>query len=386
VTVRASLSLPLLLALCVTPGLAAPRKASPPVEDPVELAGLLVREGDWERAAEVLAAIDPAAPGLDRSRLWTLRGLAALQAGRATEASEAFRAALASAVEGRELLELHLARALLAAGDPRGALAALDRAGEVGLSLPGTYLLRAEAQEALGQGEAAWDALEAGARAFPDQAELRRRQVFLLVRLGLFREARALGEVLLARPDSAADDAIAIAEALRRGGDASEAQAILEAALLRQGDDRALLLAAARAALDAGQPRNAGRFLERAAVIDPALALDAAEAYRRAADFEAALRCNAAVQDPAAKARQRLGLLLDAEEWELAVALEERLDRLGLGEDDGVAYGLGYAWFRLGDFDRAEARLGSIADPEVFRRANELRGAMAACDPREGCG
>jgi hypothetical protein len=281
-------------------------------------------------------------------------------------------------------LELHLARALLAAEDPKGALAALDRTGTVGESLPGTWLLRAEANEALGRTDAAWDALDRGSRAFPDQAEMRRQQVFLLVRLGLYREARALGEHLLARPDVSDDDAVAISEALRRGGETAEAITILEAALLRDGEDRDLLVAAARASLEDGQPRNAGRFLERAAVIEPALALEAAEAYRRGADLEAALRMNAQVSDPTAKARQRLGLLLDAEEWDRAVALEERLDRLGLGQDDGVAYGLAYGWYRLGDHPHAEQWLATITEPEAFRRATELRQAMAAADDGTG--
>ena len=294
---------------------AAPRKKAAPEEDPVALAGFLVREGDWERAAGVLARVDPTAKGVDVTRFWTLRGLTDLHDKRTAEAATAFRNALATATDGRELLEMHLARALLAAQDAPGALDALDRTGEIGASLPGTWLLRAEASEALSRFDDAWSALDEGARRFPDQPDLRRQQVFLLVRLGLFREARAFGESLLARPGADADDAVAISEALRRGGETEEAMIILEAALLEEGEDRDLLVQAARAALDDGQPRNAGRFLERAALLDPALALEAAEAYRRGADLDAALRMNGQVPDANAKARQRLGLLLDAESW-----------------------------------------------------------------------
>lgn len=372
---------PLLLMLLAS-AFARPRAVS---EDRVALAGLLVRDGDWERAATVLGEIDPAAHGIDLTRYWTLRGLVDLHEDRPKEAASAFGQALATATEGRELLEMHLARAWLAAEEPRSALEALDRTGEVGQGLPGSWLLRAEADVALERFDAAWTALEAGAARFPDQADLRRQQVFLLVRLGLYREARARGEVLLARPDTDADDAVAIAEALRRGGETTEATTILEAALLRDGGDRDLLVQAARSAIDDGQPRNAGRFLERATVVDPALALEAAEAYRRSGDLDAALRMNGEVADPVAKARQRLGLLLEAESWDRAVALEDRLVRLGLAEDDGVGYGLGYAWFRIGDLARAERWLQGISDPDAFRRATELRQVMAACDPTWGC-
>lgn len=370
-----------LLALAAAPG----SRRGPPEEDRVALAGLLVREGDWERAATVLAAIDPSQRDLDVARFHTLRGLVALHDERPADAATAFEAALATAVEGQPLLELHLARARLAAGQPDAAIAALDRAGEVGAGLAGSWLLRAEAHEALGDPDGAWEALAAGAARFPDQPDLRRQQVFLLVRLGLFREARELGEDLLLRPGADADDAVAIAEALRRGGQTAEAATILEAALLQHGDDRDLLVQAARAALDDGQPRNAGRFLERAAVLDPGLSLEAAEAYRRGGDLDAALRLNADVVDPVAKLRQRLGLLLEAGAWDRALALEERIGRLGLAEDDGVAYGLAFAAFRLGDLERAERWLTGISDPEAFRRATELRQVMASCDPIGGC-
>lgn len=355
-------------------------------EDRVEVAGMLVREGDWERAGELLAAVDPGAKGLDVPRYWTLRGLVALHDRQGAVAAGYFQNALAVATEGRELLELHLARALLLAEDPGGALAALDRTGQVGATLPGTWLLRADADEKLGRPDDALAALEAGAAALPEVAELPRQQVFLLVRLGLFREARERGEALLRRADANADDAVAIAEALRRGGDTAEALTILQAALLQDGEDRDLLVQAARAAIDDGQPRAAARYLERAAAIDPPLVLEAAEAWRRAGDPDEALRLNAQVADPVAKARQRLGLLLDAEAFDQAVALEERLDRLGLSADDGVRYGLAYAWFRLGENTRAEAWLRGIQSPEVFARATELRQVMATCDPTWGCG
>ncbi len=373
-----------LLVLALGVAHAGPRK-SRSEDDPVALAGLLVREGAWERAAATLDAIDPAAKGIDVARFWTLRGLVALHDKEASAAVDAFSRALAVATEGRELLELHLARASLAAERPDQALTALDRAGEVGASLPGSWLLRAQALEASGRPDLALAALEAGTIRFSDQPELQRQQVFLLVRLGLFREARARGEGLLSRPDSGADDAVAIAEALRRGGDTREAMTILEAALLREGEDRDLLVQAARAALDDGQPRNAGRFLERATSLDPALALESAEAYRRAGEHEAALRMNAQVTDPQAKARQRLGLFIDAEAWDRAVALDERLSRVGLDRDDGVRYGLAYCYFRIGDFHGAQRWLADIVDPAAFRRATELRQAIAACEESGGC-
>lgn len=363
---------------------AASRKRDEVEAQKLDGAGLLVREGEWARARASLDEVNPKAPGLDEARLHTLLGLVELHDKRGQEAVAAFTRALTVATEGRELLHLHLARAHLLTGEAAAAITAIDAAGPVGEALPGTWLLRAQAEEARGRTDAAWDALREGEVRFPDQPEARRRQVFLLVRLGLFREARELGERLLARPEANADDAVAIAEALRQGGETREAMTLLEAACLREGENRDLLVQAARAALDDGLPLTAGRFLERAAALDPALSLEAAEAYRRGGNLDAALLANGRVLDPTAKARQRLGLLLEAEEWERALALDERLLRLGLGTDDGVAYGLAYAAFRLGDLTTAERWLRDIADPDAFRRATELRAAMAAC-AETGC-
>ena len=188
----------ILFVLLLASAHAGSRKSVTPDEDPVALAGLLVREGDWERAEKVLATVDPEAKGVDLPRYWTLLGLTELHDKRASDAAVSFQKALAVAVEGRELLELHLARALLQSNDPAGALAALDRTGEVGANMPGVWLLRADCYEAMGRPDDAWQALESGNARFPDQGDLRRQQVFLLVRHGLFREARELGEGLLA--------------------------------------------------------------------------------------------------------------------------------------------------------------------------------------------
>jgi predicted Zn-dependent protease len=373
-----------LILMVLVSAVARPKKAAPE-EDRVGIAALLVRDGAWDRAAEVLAEVDPEAPGTDVAKYWTLLGLTQLRAQKPADAATSFENALAVATEGRALLELHLARARLATGAPRQAIEALDRTGEVGASLPATWLLRAEAEEALGNVDGAWNALAAGAQRFPDQPEMQRQQVFLLVRLGLFREARERGEELLTRADSDADDAIAISEALRQGGELDEALALIEAALLEEGEDRDLLVQAARTSLAADMPRTAGRVLERATLLDPRLALEAADAYRRAGDLDGALRANGEVADPVAKARQRLGLLLEAEAWDRALALEERLVRLDLTTDDGVAYGLAYAAFRMGDNAHAEHWLSGISDPEAFRRATELREVMAQCDPIFGC-
>lgn len=375
----------LLLLLAGTSLSFAARRARTPDEDPVALAALLVREGQWEKAQAVLVGVNPKQPGIDVVRFHTLTGLVHLHEREGEAAVSAFTAALAAATEGRELLELHLARAELLAGHADRCLSALDRSGTVGAGLTASWLLRAEAHKTLREWDLAFEALERGYARLPDQTELPRTQILFLIELGLTREARERAEALISRGSVTTADVLALSEALRRGGAHLEGQLLLEAALLQRGDDKDLLVASARAALQAGQGTSAGRFLERAAETHPDLYLEAAEAWRRSGDLDNALRVNAYVPDPVTKARQRLGLLLEAEAFERAVALEDRVLRLGLDQEDRVAFGLAYAWFRLGLPSEAERWLKGITDPALFARATELRGAMAACSDEGTC-
>jgi hypothetical protein len=126
-------------------------------------------------------------------------------------------------------------------GSPRSAIEALDRTGEVGASLPGTWLLRAEAYEALGNVDAAWDALAAGAARFPDQPEMQRQQVFKAVRLGLYREARERGVAApVPRPTPTPTTRSRSPRRSAREGEHDEAMALLDAAIFEEGGRAAI--------------------------------------------------------------------------------------------------------------------------------------------------
>ena len=211
--------------------------------------------------------------------------------------------------------------------------------------------------------------------------------MLLLVELGLTREASERASAMMAAGRIDAEDALVFSEALRKSGALSQATMLLEQSRLRYPDNPEIPVRQAAVALDSGQPLTAARFLQVAAEYDNAYALDAAELFRRAGQLESALYMNARVLDPTEKVRQRFGLLLDAQDFERALALQPRLSRLGLTREDSVAYGLAYARFRIGDTEGAEALLTGISDPDLFQKATALRAAMERCqDNPEGCG
>jgi hypothetical protein len=88
---------------------------------------------------------------------------------------------------------------------------------------------------------------------------------------------------------------------------------------------------------------------------------------------------NGQIGDQETKLRQRLALLLELQRYETAALM--RRDRTGLGllEDEDVRYALAYASFKTGDFEATEALLQALSRPDLFRKAAELRRAMADC-------
>ena len=200
-----------------------------------------------------------------------------------------------------------------------------------------------------------------------------------LVELGYYQAALDASRGLLG--DDAVEPWILLGEALVRARQPDEAAILLEEARLRFPDNSDLTLQLAGALLQADKPLAAGMLLERAAQRDPALAREGAECLRRAGRLQRALVLGAKIPDAAERYTRRLGLLIELEDWERAAALQSRLERTGvLDEQDDLLYAVAYARFRVGDLDSANGLLQRIRDPQVFARATGLREAIANCE------
>ena len=369
---------------------AAPEKAPETTAeedvDHVALAALLIRDGHWDRASIVLRELEPAdVPEVDLGRYFMLRGLVQLEEDDPAGAADDLQSALDHGWDD-PLLHLHLARAQLETGDATAALTAIDAAGEAGEAVAGAWLLRSRALWTAGRTVDAYEVLVQGEARFPDEVAFTERRVMRLIESGLFQEAQEVGRIYLSRGEPDADGWIAIAEAMRRAHEPLEAATLLEEARLRFPGALDVLAALAASWLDAERPLAAAMVLQEAAELDPELASEAAECFRQGGRLDRALYMNSLVPDATEKARQRLGLLIESERWERALALEGRLSRLGLLDDDNVAYALAYASFKVGDFAGAETWIRFVDDPRVFAHATALREAMEQCaDNPWGC-
>lgn len=379
-----------LLLAVVLIGTSRPAVAAEEAEvDHLALATLLLRDGHVARAALALEQADPEAEGFDLLRYHTLRGVVGLRQEDYTTALKAFDAAVEAAGRAGERPDegLHLYRARCAYALKRcevvlGALAAASV--EARQSDGDLLVMTAECQWEEGRHAQALAALELGAERFPERRRaFTRSAIYRLLELGLYQAAVEKGEAALSRGEVTLDDHLFMSEALIQSGRHAEAARFLEAARLRFGDAPEILVQSGHAWLGADHPLTAARMFQDAARFEPEYAKDAAEIYRQEGLHPQALAMNGRVLDQRVKLKQRLAVLLDMERFEAVVSLAPRLSRLGMLErDEELRYALAYARFRLGDYAKAEGHLRRLTTPALFKRAAQLRKAMADCRQR----
>lgn len=343
--------------------------------DHLKLAATMIRDGEYDHAENELGQVDQAAPGFDRARFHTLRGVVALHRQSYAAAKEEFRTAIAAG-QREPVVHVYLAQTHYSLGEWRETVEALNLAGETAASFSSLHAMRVQCCWKLKDVPGAFGALAEAERRFPDQAEFTRQRLYYLLELGLYKDAEQAGREYLQRAGRSMPAHLTLGEALRRYRQFDGSLKTLEEARLRFPSEEQVLVTLARAYLDKGLFRSAAQILEEASAAHPKYASEAAELYRRCGDLHRALYLNAGLSDQKAKARQRLGLLLEAQMFEEAVALEPRLERLGLFDDEDVRYALAFTHFRTGEFGRAEDHLKTLTRPELFKASAELRKAI----------
>ena len=88
---------------------------------------------------------------------------------------------------------------------------------------------------------------------------------------------------------------------------------------------------------------------------------------------------NGLVENQADKLKQRLGLLIELENYEQAVEMQQDIKRVRIDADENIQYEMAYALFKVGEYDQAESYLSRITDSQLFQKAVEIRKLMADC-------
>lgn len=367
----------LLLAALWQPGVVAGTAGDSGV-DYLDLAALMLRDGNFDRAVTALDQVDVEQEGIDLQRYHTLRGLTHFRRKELEPAREALLRA-AAFDSPAPLVFIYLAQVSFELQAYRETLEALDQAGPAVERLGSVYHMRAQCHWLLKEPEWALATLDQAGTLFPDDQTFTRRKLFYLIDLGLFRQASELGREYLRASEGSLADYVALGNALRASGELREAAAILELAQIRFPDSVEVRKSLAQVYMALHQLSAAADLIHRASLLDPSLLAEAAELYRRAGQTYRALTLNGQLKDQPEKFRQRMALLLELQNFEQAAAMEAPLYRLGLLQDEDLRYALAYAQFKIGAFDQAEANLSQLTRSDLFRKASELRRAIQDC-------
>lgn len=374
-----------LLALVLAPaGVAAQEEV-----DHVALAAVLIRDGHYDRAEIVLSEVNLKDKKVDLPRYHTLRGVISLQHEQHAEAIGHFRDALKTAKarkaadekapEPDPALYLYIAQAHYNIGQNREALVALDEDRAAVDNRPTTWLLRSRCLWKLEQWDDTWQVLREAYARFPKHHDFLKHQVFLLVEMDLFQEAVQKGHEYLKVAGVNPDAYVAIGEALIQAGQSHEAVLLLEEARLRFPDTEDVAIRLAHAYLKSGMNLAAAGVFEDLAHRDSEYAHDAAELYRKAGYVRLAFYFNAQVVDQKKKLRQTVSLLVEGDRFSELLTLRSRLDRLGLLEDEEIAYAMAYGYYRSRRYGEAETFLKRVQRPDLYNDVIALREAMSAC-------
>lgn len=368
----------LCLCLVTAPGLAKDDDEA----DYVEVASVLVQDGNFDRAEETLRQVDESDEDLDRAKYHTLYGLIYLNRNEMPAARDAFEKAVATG-EVQPTIHIYLAQVYFGLEEYENAVKALDAAGAAAARLPSVYTMRAHAHWMLGNRGMTWAVLDDARERFPANHTFLQRKVYYLIELGLFQEAAELGREYLAVSDAKVKDYVALGNSLRKSGQLDEAVALLESTRLRFPGDDMVTRVLAHTYVDLGQMHTAADLLNEAAMLNPELRSEAAELFRRAGNLHRALSLNAGVSDSATKLKQRLAILVGLARYDAVTAMEPSLRRAGLFNDEDIRYALAYAWFKSGDYERTESHLTALRRNDLFRKATELRKIMEDCAGEE---
>ena len=358
--------------------LAAPLLAKENEVDYLDLAALMLRDDNFDRALGALQQVDLTDEKLDRLRYYTLLGITHYRLQQFKPAAEALQEAAKTGAADATVF-VYLAQADYQLGDYDAAVAAVDRTGAALAQLPSLHNLKAQCYWLSGRKDMALATLDAAQRTFPSETSFLRRKVFYLIDLGLFQTAAKLGRRYLDESEGKLEDYVALGNALRSSGQLDQAAALLEQAQLRFPSRPEVRKVLAHVYIDRGELSAAADLLYGAALLEPDLLVEAAELYRRSGQVYRALAINGSLNDQPEKLRQRLALLLEMQSYEQAAAMDDAMYRVGLLKDQDLAYAMAYAKFKTGEYKRSEDLLSTLTRPELVHKAVDLRRAMQDC-------
>ncbi len=346
--------------------------------DYLSLTALMIKEDDYQKAAEAIKKVDVNDDKLDKKRFYTLSGIISLNQERYLKSIQAFESAIAAGQDNK-VLYVYLAQSYIGLEKYPQAINMLAKTAELEQTMPGIWMLRSQAYWLNNQSYKAWQVLAQAQLQFVDEKAFLRSKVFYAIELDLFQEAVVLGQRYIKYHDASVNDYVSLGDALRRSGQPENALWFLELARMKFPAEKNVYLAMAHAYMDIGSTYAAASMLEEGGEYDNKLFTDAAELFKKAGDQQRAIYNNAKILNQKDKLKQRVALLLEQGDFDQVLAMQDALLRVRLLDDDEFLYIVAYSQFKVGNYVLAEKHLEKITDAKMFRKATQLRKAMASC-------
>lgn len=344
----------------------------------LDLASLMLKDNNYERAKLALSQVDLDDENTDLQRFYIVSALLSVRTNNNSQAIKFIqKAKTLGAVDA--VMDVYLAQAAYATKDYQLTLNALASAGQSVEKIPAIYFMRSQSYWQLKQYANAIATLEQASKIFPDEKNFMRRQVFYYLELGYNQQAAILGKQYLQKFKGQRDDYVAIGNAIRNSGDSQSALVFLESAHLQFPNDENISKSLAAVYIQNDDYFVAAKIIHDAALFNPALIKEAAELYRRAGSHYMALTLNGMISEQKEKLKQRMALMLQLENFDQAIAMEDNIKRVHLQNDENMKYALAYAFFKTGNYPKADEYLNQITETENFKKATELRKIMSEC-------
>ncbi|SMF54569.1 tetratricopeptide repeat protein [Pseudobacteriovorax antillogorgiicola] len=350
--------------------------------DYLSLAGRLMRDGDYQRAEEILKKVPP--NEVETEKYKTIRGLLWLYQEDYDAALESFDHIIEGGTEDRYVY-IYKGQALYGLKMYEKALKVFARVDDLSASIPSIYLIRGRAHWSLNQKPQAWQMMARGEERFQDDFRFMRLRLTWMIEEGLLEQAYQLGAQIIGKNLFAMDDQMAIAAGLRNAGAHEQAIKLLEILRLRYPSSPNVLIQLAYSYMKRDKLLTAAQMFEKASYFNEKYIFEAAELYRRAGTYGLAMSLNHKIKDQKQKFRQRLAILIAMGDYESATFTEPELDRLGLLQQEELRYALAYAYFKTGALDKVEEHLARITEPGLFKKAVALRKEIANCQSSLNC-
>lgn len=352
----------------------------------LSLVALLIKDGHFERAKNVLAKADNDEKRDEPGRYELLEGLLYLAESQYQNASqklevakEIFSRDVEKNQEKIEELRTYLAQAYFAQEKYGRVLSELAQVKRLKEQRPKIYLLEANSLWKLGQTQKAIELVSKLTQQFPANSDFNRLYHAYLVELNLYQVAL---ESILKDPlflQYSASEQISLANIFMSVARYREARLILEAARLSKTHNEYITKELASIYVREKSYFAAATLFDELALIDLKYAEQASELYRLAGYPVRALTFNGMVANRKSKLKQRLALYIEEQDFERATTLENSLTLDGLLEQEEIRYALAYAFYKVRNFQKTQIHLSLIGDEKLFEKATNLRASIEKC-------